>query len=751
MHLQLKFKMASLVALFVMGLSQTSYAEQSPNVLILYADDMGYGDLQIQNPKSKIPTPHLNRLAEQGVRFTDGHSSSGICTPSRYALLTGRHHWRDFHGIVNAFGQSVFKPERLTLPEMLKERGYATACIGKWHLGWDWEAIKKPGAKMLGDGPKKGYGPEAFDWSQPIPAGPLAHGFDHYFGDTVINFPPYTWIEDDKVVNVPDTIMDTSKWKPIKEGNWECRPGPMFSGWNPYDNIPTTTQRGVDYIHKQKESDKPFFLYFAFPAPHAPIIPNDRFDGKSQAGAFGDFVCEVDDAVGQLLHALEESGQADNTVVIFSADNGPEHYAYARDKNFDHWSAEPFRGLKRDIYEGGHHVPFVIKWPGLTKPGTISNALVSQIDIMATFADLLEFELPADAAEDSHSLLPHLKGETNEVRTTHVHNTAENKYALRHKDWLLVNTKNGYTSRIDKDWETKRNYPADDNGPVELYNLKDDIGQKHNVAKEHPELVKELQELLRKIQTDGGTRFGNSSSAPLSQQSDFHPQQDQLPVPPPKNAIVLFDGTAEHHFLSKSGGNIDWELVERALVSSRGETRSNHLVSKLHFRDADIHVEFMTSPKAHGNSGIYLHGNYELQIMDSFGKQDLTQQDCGALYGFAKPLVNAARKAGEWQVYDIRYRAPRRDASGKIVIEGSVTAWLNGQLVQDNTLFGEPKSTYHPFRYNTTPYLEEIWSQQKQTSVGPVFLQDHDSPARFRNVWVIPLDEFSKMYEPKSL
>ncbi|MDA7537778.1 arylsulfatase, partial [Akkermansiaceae bacterium] len=408
-------------------------AAKQPNILILYADDLGYGDLGCYNPDTKIPTPHLNQLAKESMSFTDGHSSSGICTPSRFALLTGRHHWRDFHGIVNVFGSSVFKPERLTLPEMLQEKGYHTAGIGKWHLGWDWDAVrnKEVKASIVIDGKRKKQqlGPDAFDWSRPIPDGPLAHGFDHYFGDTVINFPPYCWIEDDKVVKAPDTIMDSKKWKPIKEGNWECRPGPMITGWDPYENIPTTTKKGVEYIKAQSKTEQPFFLYFAYPSPHAPIIPNDEFDGKSQAGPYGDLVNETDHSIGQLLAALKESGQAENTIVIFSADNGPEHYAYQRDTKYDHWSAHPFRGLKRDIYEGGHHVPFIVKVPGVTKPGSRSDALVSQIDIMATLAAITGYELPdKNAAEDSHDLLPLLKGDVASVRSTHIHNTNKNAY-----------------------------------------------------------------------------------------------------------------------------------------------------------------------------------------------------------------------------------------------------------------------------------------------------------------------------------
>lgn len=471
-------------------------ADPPPNIVILYADDLGYGDLGCFNPKSRIPTPHLDTLASQGMRFTDAHSSSGICTPSRYALLTGRHHWRDFHGIVNAFGKSVFKPERLTLPEMLKDRGYTTVCIGKWHLGWDWDAIRKPGTK------KNGVAPEDFDWSKPIPDGPLAHGFDHYFGDTVINFPPYCWIENDKVVKAPDTLMDSSKWKAIKEGGWECRPGPMVTGWDPYQNLPEITRRGVEYIQSHKSSAKPYFLYFAYPSPHAPIIPNDEFDGKSGAGPFGDFVVETDNSIGQLLQALEDTGQADNTIVIFSADNGPEKYAYARDAKFGHWSSHPLRGLKRDIYEGGHRVPTIIKWPGVTRAGVVCDALVSQIDAMGTLAAALGYKLPGDAAEDSHDLMPLLKGEVESVRTTHVHNTSAT-YAIRHGDWVLVDGKDGYGSGRNAAWEAQRGYSPDDKSPVELYNIKTDLAQKHNIAADHPERVAELKALLKQIREQG--------------------------------------------------------------------------------------------------------------------------------------------------------------------------------------------------------------------------------------------------------
>ena len=464
-------------------------ASQKPNILILYADDIGYGDFKPNNPATKIPMPNLEKLAAGGMNFTDGHSSSGICTPSRYALLTGRAHWRDFHGIVNAFGKPPFREGQLTMPAMLREKGYATAAIGKWHLGWNWDAIRKG----------KGVSPEDFDWSKPIPGGPLDRGFDHYFGDTVINFPPYCWIEDNKVVKAPDMMMDSSRWKKIKEGNWECRSGPMSADWDPYQNLPETTRRGVEYIRAQKDSGKPFFLYFAYPSPHAPIIPNDEFDGKSQAGPYGDFVVETDHSAGQLLAALEETGQAANTIVIFAADNGPENYAKARKEKYGHWSSEPLRGLKRDIFEGGHRVPTVIRWPGVIKPGSTSAALFAQTDLMATFASLVGYELPENAAEDSFDFLPYLKGEEEKgPRTAMIHNTYANLYAIRDGDWVLVNVKPAAA-------KASGGNKGGGSTEVELHNLSDDISQKNNIAAKHPERVQAMQSLLDRLHSQGHT------------------------------------------------------------------------------------------------------------------------------------------------------------------------------------------------------------------------------------------------------
>lgn len=227
------------------------------------------------------------------------------------------------------------------------------------------------------------------------------------------------------------------------------------------------------------------------------------------------------------------------------------------------------------------------------------------------------------------------------------------------------------------------------------------------------------------------------------------PDQGQLPVPPPKGATTLLDDKGMHSFLSMAGEKIDWPFEGGALVSTSNKKNQNHIVSKLHFRDADIHVEFLLPEKGPGNSGVYIHGNYEIQIFNSFGKAKVTQDDAGAVYGFSAPLENACRKPGEWQVFDIRYRAPRRDAAGAIAEKGTATVWFNGKKVQDGATFGEPKSTFHPFRYGNTPYLDAIRDKQKKTGIGPVFLQDHGNPVKFRNVWVLPSDDKSFVYVPE--
>ncbi len=466
-------------------------AHALPNIVILYADDMGYGDLGVQNPDSKIPTPHLDRLAREGMRFTDAHGSSGICTPSRYAMLTGRYHWRKFHGIVNSFDGSVFDDE-LTLPEMLRGAGYHSACIGKWHLGWEWEAIRV-GAR--GDA-KNGAHPEDYDWTQPIPGGPCDHGFDYYFGDDVPNFPPYAWFENNRLLTLP-TESYAPNPTPL-EGNHEGRPGPMTPGWRLDAVMPRLTEKAVSWIAEQKNADKPFFLYFPWTSPHAPIVPEAAWQGRTNAGPYGDFVAQSDWSAGQVLQALEDHGFRDNTLVIFSSDNGPEHYAYPRLKNTGHRSMGPLRGLKRDIYEGGHRVPMIIRWPGRIAEGSVSDALISQIDLMATIASIIGVTLPQGAAQDSHSLLPLLEGGENAPppRSVHIHNTFADHFAIRKGDWVYLNVSSGAHSKTPEWYDREHGYEPNPHENA-LYNLREDLGQRKNLITEFPEKAAELQALLR--------------------------------------------------------------------------------------------------------------------------------------------------------------------------------------------------------------------------------------------------------------
>ena len=482
----------------VLATAAAPAAAATPNVVILYADDMGWGDLGVQNPDSKIPTPHLDALARQGTRFTDAHSSSGVCTPSRYALLEGRYHWRKFHKIVNSFEPPVLDPEKTTLPELLKAKGYRTACVGKWHLGWDWAAIKRPGATP---GPQ-GFVPDAFDWSRQVPGGPLAHGFDHYYGDDVPNFPPYAWFEDDRVVT-PPTVPLTTPPK-TAEGSWEARPGPSVKDWDFYAVTPKLTAHAVEWIGRQRKGE-PFFLYLPFTSPHAPIIPTQEFVGKSRANGYGDYVVQTDDAVGRVLAALDRHGFADDTLVIFTSDNGPERYAYERVRQFGHRSMGPLRGLKRDIYEGGHRVPFVVRWPGVVPAGRVNDGLLSQIDVYATVAAAVGSPIPVGSAEDSFDQLPLFRGTGASARDTLVHNTNAGGYALRHGDWVLIAAKTGTVSAVPAWFDELGGYPPHDQ-PGELYNLRDDLGQKRNRYKDHPDKVADLTDRLRRVRERGQVR-----------------------------------------------------------------------------------------------------------------------------------------------------------------------------------------------------------------------------------------------------
>jgi arylsulfatase A len=495
---------SSFLVLFGILCGSATAADARPNIVILYADDMGYGDLGIQNPDSKIPTPNLDRLAREGMRFTDAHSSSGICSPSRYALLTGRFHWRKFHDIVNSFEPPVLDDE-LTMAGMLRARGYRTACIGKWHLGWNWGDIRKPDARPAVDrtGRTRVFAPGDFDWSKAISGGPLSHGFDSYFGDDVPNFPPYAWFEDDRVITEPTEPLSITPR--TAEGSWEARPGPMTRGWDFYAVIPRLTERVVEWIGRRRGQDGPFFLYVPFNSPHAPIVPTKEFVGTSRAGGYGDFMVQTDAKVGRILRALGDNGFTANTLVVFTADNGAERYAYDRVRNFGHRSSGPLRGLKRDLYEGGHRVPFVVKWPGVVRPGTVSDALVSQVDLMATLAAVVGHELPANTAHDSHDLLAVWKHNAPSPRRSIVHNTFADVYAIRHDQWVLIAARSGAHSQVPAWFDAENHYRKNEH-PGELYDLSTDLPQRQNLYADRPEKVRELTGLLEQIRAKGQVR-----------------------------------------------------------------------------------------------------------------------------------------------------------------------------------------------------------------------------------------------------
>jgi arylsulfatase A len=501
----MKSFMNLLLCLVICGTRVLAADATRPNIVILYADDMGYGDLAANNADSKIPTPNLDRLAAQGMRFTDAHSSSGVCTPSRYAMLTGRFHWRKFHGIVNAFDPPALDAAELTFPEMLRQHGYRTACVGKWHLGWNWSDIQKSKAEPKSDenNRNKVFASDEFDWSKPISGGPLSHGFDYYFGDDVPNFPPYAWFENDRVITNPTGPLTITP--PTKEGNWEARHGPMTPGWDFYAVGPRITDKAIEWISKQRGQEKPFLLYSPFNSPHAPIVPTEAFVGKSKAGGFGDFMTQTDAEVGRILNALEENGFGDNTLVIFTADNGAERYAYERIRNFQHCSSGPLRGVKRDLYEGGHRVPFIVKWPGEVKPGLVNHALISQVDLFATFAAIVGHSLPTNVAEDSYDMSDVWKQNTASPRRSIVHNTMANAYAVRHDHWLFIANKTGAHSTVPAWYDEENGYSKNEH-PGELYDLRTDLAQKHNLYAKEPSKVSELTTLLESIRAKGQVR-----------------------------------------------------------------------------------------------------------------------------------------------------------------------------------------------------------------------------------------------------
>ena len=474
-----------------------------PNIVVLYADDLGYGDVQCYNPeRGKIPTPHIDRLATQGMLFTDGHSSSGVCSPSRYALLTGRYHWRSRlqSGIVGLWGRPLIAPERLTIASLVKQHGYATAMVGKWHLGWDWPIPAGKG-KLLRGSKSKDVSPteEQKDiwnkvFSKSIPGGPVSCGFDSYFGTDVPNWPPYCFIENERTVGIPTEFLPARLFK----NHMASLQGPALAGWTLEPILPALGDRASDFIRKAAKDPAPFFLYMPLTAPHTPLSVNAEWKGKSGLGPYGDFVMETDAVVGQVLAALKESGAVANTLLVFTSDNGCAPYIGAAEmEQKGHFPSGPLRGYKSDAWEGGHRVPFIVRWPGKVGAGTRCDQLVHQTDLMATFAAVLGTTLPADAGEDSVNLLPLLEGGDTPVRDTAVSHSMHGLPALRRGPWKLI------FGPGSGGWSKGRS-PH----PAQLYKLDDDLAEANNLFQEHPDLVAELTALMDTIVRKGRSTPG---------------------------------------------------------------------------------------------------------------------------------------------------------------------------------------------------------------------------------------------------
>ncbi|MDR3403040.1 MAG: arylsulfatase [Chthoniobacter sp.] len=487
-----------------------------PNIVFILADDLGYGDLGCYNKASKIPTPNLDRLAGEGTRFTDAHAPNSVCTPTRYAILTGRYSWRSRlqRGVLGPWDKPLIAPDRLTVASLLRQNGYSTACIGKWHLGWNWPTTDGQPASSRTNRLSN------VDFTKPVADGPITRGFDYYFGVDLPNYPPYCFIENEHTVGIPSEPDSGVK-------DLFNRPGPMVPGWKLVNILPEVTRRAVQWIEDSAKTGKPFFLYLPLTSPHYPIVPAPEFQGKSQAGDYGDYVFQTDWTVGRVLDALQRAGVAENTLVIFTSDNGPEVVeikpgAYDRIRQYQHYSMGELRGVKRDAWEGGHRVPFLARWPGRIAAGAVSDETMCHVDFMATAAAMVGAKLPDNAAEDSINVLPVLLGEkrTGAAREATVLHSGNGKFALRRGDWVLIDAATGDDNGKMGEpqwWKDERGYTKDDQ-PGELFNVHDDLPQRRNQFAEHPEVVRELKTLLEKYKHDGRSTPGE-------------PQKNDVPLP----------------------------------------------------------------------------------------------------------------------------------------------------------------------------------------------------------------------------
>jgi len=477
--------------------------KRHPNIVFIMADDMGYGDVSCYNPDSLIPTPNMDRLAKQGVRFTDAHSPSAICTPTRYGVLTGRYCWRTRlkKGVIIGYDEApLIEKDRLTSASILKNRGYKTACIGKWHLGLNWSS--KADYKFKDDGNKwQGYSgffkenEDNVDFNKAIDAGPVDLGFDYFYGTAGCSTSdsPYVFIENKHAVSIPTKVSPEEYHK--LPG---FVPGLMADDWSQEDVDPRLTKKAINFIdeHQKHAPEKPFFLHFNPSSPHIPWLVPDFMKGKSQEGPRGDLIVLVDWCVGQILDTLDKYNLTDNTLVIVTSDNGPRKGANG------HKSAGNFRGQKAQIWEGGHRVPFIARWPGKIKPGSVSEELISLTDVPATFAALTDAKLPDDAAEDSFNILPALTGENQKLSqpAMRIFHSGAGAFAIRKGKWKLIQgTKGSGTRKFDLNSPNL-------NSIGQLYDLEQDPYEQNDLWETNPEKVSELIQLLEKYKVQGYSR-----------------------------------------------------------------------------------------------------------------------------------------------------------------------------------------------------------------------------------------------------
>jgi arylsulfatase A-like enzyme len=472
-----------------------------PNVVLILADDFGVGDIQAHYPGNKIATPYLDRLVAAGRTFTDAHSASAVCTPTRYGILTGRYAWRTplQEWVLAAYEPPLIEEDRLTLPAFLQHRGYHTTLIGKWHLGMEYGG-DRPAERLEEHWWLKEY---PWDFTQPVPGGPVDRGFDYYFGVNLPNQPPFTYQENDRLVVQPtEAYRYDSTQGTVMPRHFEG--SPIAPGWRFDSIVPELTERAIGYLEERAAADEPFFLFYSMTSPHEPVSPSGNFAGRSGINPIADFVMETDEAAGRVIAALDSLGLSENTLVIFTADNGHSHYTgWEGLVAAGHRPSGPYRGHKGDIWEGGHRVPLVVRWPaGGVGAGSTSDHPVVLNDLYATVADILDEQLPPDAAEDSFSFLPALTGSDPPPRPAGiVSHSRDGEFAYREGDWKLVLRKP--VAKLN----ASRGRPA----VAELYHLGRDEGETSDLTAEYPEKVAELRQQLYELVRAGGSREGVST------------------------------------------------------------------------------------------------------------------------------------------------------------------------------------------------------------------------------------------------